>query len=365
MDILTLAAMLAGLVLLIVGAEALVKGASRLAGAAGISPLVIGLTVVAYGTSSPELIVSLQASLAGQPDIAVGNVVGSNIFNVLFILGVSALIVPLVVAQRMVRIEVPVMIGVSGLLWLFALNGTVGHWESALLVVALVVYTGVAVRMSRKETKEVTKEYDDHMARGGEAARPSYPRNIGLVVAGLAMLVLGSTWLVDGAVQLALYLGLSELIIGLTIVAAGTSLPEVATSVLAAVRGERDIAVGNVVGSNIFNVLGVIGIAGIASPAGLEVPHPAFSFDIPFMVAVAVACLPVFFTGHSISRWEGGVFLVYYVAYTAFLVLDASDHDLLPDFSWIMSAFVLPLTVITLVVVSLRAWRQNRQRGRA
>jgi cation:H+ antiporter len=141
-------------------------------------------------------------------------------------------------------------------------------------------------------------------------------------------------------------------------VAAGTSLPEIATSILAAIRGERDIAVGNVIGSNIFNILGVAGIAGVASPEGLQVSHPALSFDIPVMAAVAFACLPIFFTGHVISRWEGGVFLAYYVAYTAFLVLDASRHDLLPDFSWIMTAFVLPLTVITLVVVVLRSWRQ-------
>lgn len=363
METLTIITMIAGLGLLIVGAEALVKGASRLAGAAGISPLVIGLTVVAFGTSSPELVVGLQASLSGTADIAVGNVVGSNIFNVLFILGVSALIVPLVVAQQVVRIEVPVMIGASGLLWLFASNGTVGRFESVLLVAALVAYTGVAIRMSRKETKEVAREYRDHMARETVSARPGYPRNIGLVVMGLGLLVLGSTWVVDGAIALARYLGLSELIIGLTLVAAGTSLPEVATSILAAVRGERDIAVGNVVGSNIFNILGVTGIAGVASPAGLEVPHPALSFDIPVMVAVAVACLPIFFTGHSISRWEGGVFLGYYVAYTVFLVLDASDHDALPDFSWIMGAFVLPLTVVTLLVVSLRSWRKGKRDG--
>jgi cation:H+ antiporter len=299
--------------------------------------------------------------LGGLGDLAVGNVVGSNIFNVLIILGLAALVTPLVVAQQIVRVEVPLMIGVSGLLWLLALDGTLGRWEAALLVSALIAYTVVAIRISRKETKEITKEYGDHMARGGDTGRPSLPRNIALVIVGLAMLAVGSTWLVDGAAALARYVGLSELIIGLTIVAAGTSLPEVATSVLAAIRGERDIAVGNVVGSNIFNILGVAGIAGIVSPAGLEVSHPALSFDIPVMTAVAVACLPIFFTGHTISRWEGAVFLAYYVAYTLFLVLDASDHDALPDFSWVMSAFILPLTAVTLTVVSLRAWRKNRK----
>ena len=352
--------MVAGLALLIVGAEALVRGAARLAGALGISPLVVGLTVVAFGTSSPELVVSLQASLSGQPDIAVGNVVGSNILNVLFILGISAAIVPLVVARQIVRVEVPVMIVVSILLWLFALNGIVSRWESVVLVLAFVTYVAGAILMSRKEKKEVASAGGKQPTRGSGRPGLRIIRDLGLVAAGLAALVAGSGWLVEGAVMLARFLGLSELIIGLTIIAGGTSLPEIATSILAAVRGERDIAVGNVVGSNIFNILSVAGIAGVLSPGGLVVSHPAISFDIPVMVAVAVACLPIFFSGHSISRWEGTVFIFYYLAYTAFLVLDASDHDLLPDFSWVMGVFVLPLTALTLAVVMVRSWRARR-----
>jgi cation:H+ antiporter len=360
MDAVTVLTSVGGLGMLLLGAEALVRGASRLAVAAGISPLVIGLTVVAYGTSSPELVVSLQSSLSGQPDIAIGNVVGSNIFNILFILGVSAVIVPLVVAQRMVRVEVPIMIAVSAILWLAAADGRVERWEAGVLVAGLLVYTIVAIRSSRRESREITREYDALVAR--EAGPPSagLPVSIGLVGAGLTMLVVGSNWFVDGAVALARQLGLSELIIGLTIVAAGTSLPEVATSILAASKGERDIAVGNVVGSNLFNILGVAGISGLVSPQGLPVSTPALSFDIPVMAAAAVACLPVFFTGHSISRWEGALFLVYYAAYTAFLILDASDHDSLPHLSLIMGAFVLPITALTLAVVSLRAWKKGR-----
>jgi cation:H+ antiporter len=364
MEALTLLASLGGLGLLLLGAEALVRGASRLALAARISPLVVGLTVVSYGTSSPELVITLQSSLSGQPDIGLGNVVGSNIFNILFILGVSALIVPLVVAQRMVRVEVPVMIGVSVILWLTAIDGRLDRWEAAVLVGGLLAYTIIAIRSGRKESRDVANEYDSLVARQAGPVKAGVPGNIGLVVAGLAMLVVGSNWLVDGAVQLARYSGLSELIIGLTIIAAGTSLPEVATSILAAVRGERDIAVGNVVGSNIFNILGVAGIAGVASPRGLPISPPALSFDIPVMTAVAVACLPIFFTRHSISRWEGAVFLLYYAAYTGFLILDASDHDMLPEFSWAMRAFVLPITALTLLVVAVRAWGKARLRPR-
>ena len=357
MDTLTVLVSLGGLGLLLLGAQALVMGASRLAIAAGISPLVVGLTVVSYGTSSPELVISVQASLSGRPDIGLGNFVGSNIFNILLILGASALIVPLIVAQRMVRVEVPVMIGVSVILWLASIDGRLDRWEAALLVIGLIAYTVIAIRSGRKETREVKEEYDALGARQRGPAATGLVANIGLVLAGLAMLVVGSRWLVDGAVQLARSLGLSELIIGLTIIAAGTSLPEVATSILAAIKGERDIAVGNVVGSNIFNILGVAGVAGAVSPQGLPVSAPALSFDIPVMTAVAVACLPIFFTGHSISRWEGGVFLLYYAAYTAYLILDASGHDLLPAFSWIMSGFVLPLTALTLAVVAFRSWK--------
>jgi len=268
MDTLTLVLFLLGLGCLIGGAELLVRGASRLAAAAGISPLVIGLTVVAYGTSAPEMAVSVQSALAAQADIALGNVVGSNIFNVLFILGVSALIIPLTVAQQFVRKEVPIMIGASLLLWLAAADGVIARWESALLFAGIVAYTVYLVRESRRERREIQEEYAAEFGAAPAAKGGGVAVNIGLVLAGLALLVLGSRWLVDGAVAIARAAGLSELVIGLTIVAAGTSLPEVATSILAAVRGERDIAVGNVVGSNIFNILAVLGIAApCSSPA--------------------------------------------------------------------------------------------------
>jgi cation:H+ antiporter len=353
----TFAWLAAGLALLIVGAELVVRGASRLATAIGISPLIVGLTVVAFGTSAPELAVSIQSALAGEADIALGNVVGSNIFNILVILGLSAAIAPLVVAQQLVRLDVPLMIGVSLLALLLGLDGRIGRPEGGLMVAGLIAYTIFLMRKSRQESQEIKDEYKQEFGDGPLTGIWPWLLNVALVIGGLGMLVLGSRWLVSSAVSLAQALGLSELIIGLTIVAAGTSLPEVATSVIAALRGERDIAAGNVIGSNIFNLLSVLGLTSLLAAGGVGVPGPALAFDIPVMIAVAVAALPIFFTGNVIARWEGWLFLGYYVAYTAYLILDAVQHDALPTFSMVMLAFVVPLTALTLVVLVVREVR--------
>jgi cation:H+ antiporter len=346
---------------LILGAELLVRGASRLAVAAGLSPLVVGLTVVAFGTSSPELAVTVGSAYLGEAEVALGNVVGSNIFNVLLILGLSALIAPLVVAQRLVRLDVPLMIGVSLAMLLLALDGSIGRVDGALLFGGVVVYTVFLIRQSRRETAQVRAEYDEAFA--APASRSAMPRNVALIVGGLVLLVLGSQWLVGAAVQTATALGVSQLVIGLTIVAAGTSLPEVATSILAAIRGERDIAVGNVVGSNLFNVLAVLGLGSLVAPDGVPVPAGALTFDLPIMIAVSIACLPVFLTGYTIARWEGAVFLGYYVVYVAFLVADATGHVLADRLGQAMLWFVLPLTVLTLVVSVVRHRRATSRRG--
>ena len=349
-----------GLVFLIIGAEALVRGASRLAAVLGISPLVIGLTVVAFGTSSPELAVSVKAALSSQANIAVGNVVGSNIFNVLFILGLSALIVPLVVSQQLVRFDVPLMITVSVIVLIFSLDANFSRADGFMLVVGLVLYVWFLIYQSRRERVEVKAEYTKEYGID-RYAKSTWGKNIGLVLGGLVLLVLGSRWFVDSAVSFAQYLGVSELVVGLTIVAAGTSLPEVVTSVIAAIRGERDIAVGNVVGSNIFNIMGVLGFASIVAPTGIEVSTAVIGFDIPVMIVVALACLPMFFTGSVISRKEGVLFLGYYVAYTLYLVLAASHHDALPRFSTVMLYFVIPLTVVTMTIVALREIRSRKK----
>ena len=344
---------LGGLVLLIAGGELLVRGASRLALALGLTPLVVGLTVVAFGTSSPELAVSVGAALSGTVDVALGNVVGSNIFNVLFILGAAALVTPLAVSRQLVIWDAPIMVGVSFLLLLLALDGQVSRLDGMLLVAGLAGYLAFAVWLSRRDT-----------AAGDEGAPPAGPwwRSVVLIVIGLGLLVIGAGWLVEAAVSLARSLGLSELVIGLTIIAACTSLPEVVTSVIAAVRGQRDIAVGNVVGSGIFNILAVLGIAATVAPSGIAVAPAALAFDIPVMIAVAAACLPIFFTGHCIERWEGGLFLAFYAAYTAFLVLKATEHAALPALSGAMLLFVLPLTAVTLAVLAYREFRRRAGR---
>lgn len=350
MTILTGVTFLAGLAVLILGAEWLVRGASRLAAKVGISPLVIGLTVVAFGTSSPELAVSIQSSLAGQADIAVGNVVGSNIFNILFILGISAVITPLIVQQQLIRLDVPLMIGLSFAFYLMALDGVIGRLEGLLLFAGIIAYTFFLIRQSRRETKAVEQEYVQEFPAKTETGWKSWLVNLGLVGVGLALLILGSNWLVTSAISIARWLGLSELIIGLTIVAAGTSMPEVATSITAAIKGERDIAVGNAVGSNIFNILSVLGLTALVAPGGIPISQAAEAFDIPVVLAVAVLTLPIFFTGNRIERWEGWLFLFYYFAYTAYLFLDAVQHDALPLFNSVLLYGIIPLTVLTLAV---------------
>ena len=345
-----------GLVLLVLGANSLVRGASNLAFSFGISPLVVGLTVVAFGTSAPEIAVSVGAALEGTTDIAVGNVVGSNIFNVLFILGVSALIAPLIVNLQLIRQEVPIMIGASVLLLLLSLDGLLSWTDGAILVVLMVAYTSFLVIQSRSENKAGNTEFDVENQPAKPGAWDSrLPAQLGLIALGLLLLVVGSDWLVASAVEFAKVMGVSDVVIALTIVSAGTSLPEVATSVAAALKGERDIAVGNVVGSSVFNVFACLGLASlVAIPAGLQVAPSLLAFDMWVMVAVAFACLPIFLTGREIARWEGGVFLAYYVAYVIYLVLDAQGHDALGLYSSAMLSFVVPITVITLVVSGLR-----------
>jgi len=353
---------MAGLISLVAGANLLVRGASKLALSFGISPLVVGLTIVALGTSAPEIAVSVASVLEGKSDMAVGNVVGSNIFNVLFILGLSALIVPMVVHRQLIRQEVPIMFGVSLLMVLMALDGLVQMWEGLMLVLLLVAYTSFLVVQSRRESAlaKALAQGGDELETELQAPVPGawdakLPVQLALMGVGLLFLVLGSDWLVSAAVVFAKALGVSDVVIALTIVAAGTSMPEVATSITAALKGERDIAVGNVVGSNIFNILGCLGLSGlVAGSAGLVVAPSLLAFDIWVMLAVALACLPMFITGGEIARWEGGVFAGYYVAYVAYLILAAQEHAALGTFSTVMLSFVVPLTLITLVVSVVR-----------
>ena len=345
---------LGGLIALVAGAELLVRGASKLALSWGISPLVVGLTIVAFGTSAPEVAVSVGAALDGRTDIAIGNVVGSNVFNVLFILGLSALIIPLTVNAQIIRQEVPIMIGASLLLLVLGLDGVLSPMNSALLLALMLVYTIYLIVQSRRETSVAVLEEFDHIKRPGKQWDSHWLVQALLIAVGLVLLVMGSQWLVSASVEFAKALGVSDLVIGLTIVAAGTSMPEVATSIMAALRKERDIAIGNVVGSNTFNILGSLGISGMVASGGLAMSPAVLNFDIWVMLAVVFACLPVFISGREIARWEGVVFIGYYVAYAAYLILAAQEHDALQPYSTAMMSFVIPLTIVTLIAVMLK-----------
>jgi cation:H+ antiporter len=357
---LSLLIFLLGLGALVLGAELLVRGASKLALKFGISPLVVGLTVVAYGTGAPELAVSMQSATSGQTDIAVGNVVGSNIFNVLFILGVSALITPLIVNQQLIRQEVPIMVGVSLLLPVLAYDGGLSRIDGMLFMTLLVAYTAFLIIQSRRQGA-IPETLAQDVGVIGSGWDSKFLAQVALIIAGLALLVLGASLLVEAAITIAKHLGVSEMVIGLTIVAAGTSLPEVATSVLAAIRGQRDIAVGNVVGSNIFNILGVLGISAVVAPGALSVAPAMMAFDIPAMLAVAVACLPIFFTGNLIARWEGAVFVGLYVSYTLYLILGAQQHDALSTYGLVFGTVVLPLCTLTIIIIAWREWRARNK----
>ncbi|ACB51702.1 putative K+-dependent Na+/Ca+ exchanger protein [Crocosphaera subtropica ATCC 51142] len=360
--ILVFGLLVAGLVLLVVGAEILVRGAARLAASLGISPLVIGLTIVSYGTSSPEMAVAVQSSLAGQADLALGNVIGSNIFNILVILGLSSIAIPLMVAQQLIRLDVPIMIGVFCLTLFFGLDRTITRSDGIILLIGGAIYTGFLIYQGSRQSSDPDSEYETEYGNKTPLSLMQWIKNIAFILLGVGCLVLGSQWLVDSATTIARQIGVSDLIIGLTIVAAGTSLPELATSVVAAIKGERDIAVGNVVGSNIFNILTVLALCAIVSPIGVPVSDAVLHFDLPVMVAIAIACLPIFFTGNVIARWEGCLFLAYYLAYTTYLILYATEHDGLSIFSSVMLFFVIPITAITLMILTINSLRKKQQK---
>lgn len=363
----TILGFLGGLALLLGGAEVLVRGAARLAAAIGISPLVIGLTVVAMGTSAPELAVTVKSGLAGQSDIGLGNLVGSNICNILLVLGITAVIGPLSVAMQIVRIDIWVMILAGIVVTALGADGAIDRFDGIVLAVAAVAYTMFCVFLSRRENARIKAEYAKEYGRSEEPEPISWLSNGLLVAGGLALLVLGADWLVDASVTIARVFGMSELVIGLTVVAIGTSMPEIATSIIAGVRGERDIAVGNIVGSCVFNLLAILGVGAAVTPHGIGVSQVALTFDIPVMLGSAALCIPVFFTGFRIARWEGVLFLLYYASYTTYLVLDATRSRTVGVYSTIMLYVVIPCTLIPVglsVVRSIMAFR-DRRRNRA
>lgn len=350
--------LLVGLAALVVGAELLVRGASVLAELAKVSSLVIGLTVVAFGTSAPEMAVSAMSSWKGNSAIAIGNVVGSNIFNILVILGFSAVIVPLSVSSQLVRREVPLMIFISVAVWLVAMDGEIVLWEGVSLLVGVVVYTWQLIRLGRPQGTQA--ENASPATRAGLGWKAT--SNTLLVIVGLLLLVLGARWLVEGATTIARQFGASDIIIGLTIVAAGTSLPELATSVVAAVRGERDIAVGNVVGSNIFNLLAVLGIASLASGESIPVEAVTIRFDMIVMTLIAVMCWPMAISHESISRAEGLLLVGLYGLYTWLLVAGTKATA---EVDWLYDVFAYALLPFLVLVISGLTGLHLRARRRA
>lgn len=356
MSSITLLLSVAGFILLMEGTGWLVRGAARLGASSGISLLATGLTVVALGTSAPKLAVALQSTFSGQPDVAIGNVIGSNILNVLFILGISTIITPLAVSTRLIHLEILLMIAASILIYLLALDGQISRLDGGLLLFSMLVYIVFSIDRYRQESIEIPKEYAERYVIENKGIL----KNLGLVLIGLTLLALGARWLVAGAVEMAQFFGVSELIIGLTFIALGTSLPEIAASAVASLKGESDIAVGNVVGSNLFNLLAVLGLTSLITPIGIPVSQTALSFDIPVMLATTIACLPIFFAGHLISRWEGVLFLGYYLAYTFYLILYPTHHSALNLYNSTVLYFVIPLITTTLLILAVRAGRKLR-----
>ena len=349
-----------GLVGLAGGGELLVRGSVGLARIVRLSPMVIGLTVVAFGTSAPEFAVTYRSVSAGNPGISVGNVVGSNICNILLVLGISASLVPLAASKRLVRFDVPVMISASVVTWLLALDGRLGRGDGVLLFTALIVYTLWKLRHGRSEVNAVHQAAETTLSNKPFPV-PSVLVHLAFVGAGLCLLVMGAKWMISGAVSIAEAFGVPELIIGLTVVAVGTSLPEIVTSLMAIRNNERDLAVGNIVGSNLFNLLCVLGLTASIAPGGVQVPEEAIKFDMLVMMAVALACLPIFVTGREISRAEGGMFLFYFVIYMIFLILEAKGSQHLRTLEWVMGVFVLPLTVLTLGVTVYKGMRVRKR----
>jgi len=306
-----------GLVLLYYGAEALVKGSSSMALRLGVSPLLVGLTVVAFGTSSPELVVSLKAAYLGQGDISVGNIVGSNICNIGLILGFCAMVTPIVVSSQITRLDIPIMVGVTLLSVVFLHGGILVRVQGVVLFFLLLAYVAFSIWISKRRSGDAL---GSELAEEIKPSKRSLTFDVTMVVVGLSMLVLGARFLVDASMEIARAFGWSEAVIGLTIVAVGTSLPEFATSLVAAMRKEADIAVGNIVGSNIFNILGILGLSSIFTPLSAS---GITTIDLVVMCLFAVILWPFCLTEQRITRKEGGVLFSAYAGYVIYLVAGA------------------------------------------
>jgi cation:H+ antiporter len=313
---------LAGLAGLLVGAELLVRGATALAARLGIRPMVIGLTVVSLGTSLPELAIGIDAARQGSPGLAVGNIVGANLVNILFILGLSALLRPITFERPTLRFDLPAMCAASLALWLLTLDGTLARGDGIALGLVGVVYTAGIVWTSRQEPQAVPagQASEPVPAPAGGRGRPML--QVLALVAGMAIIIVGAELLVDGSIEVARSLEVSEAIIGLTVVAIGTTAPELVTTLVSTVRGDRDIAIGNLLGSSVYNIAVILGITILVAPSALEIPPEVVAADLLFLAVVAVLAVPVLLSGQRMTRPEGGAFVAAYVGYLLWLILD-------------------------------------------
>ena len=302
----------AGLAGLYFGAEWLVKGASRFASSFNIKPVVIGLTIVAFGTSTPELVTSVIASIKHSSDIAMGNVIGSNIANIGLILGLSAIVQPLKIDMKLIYREMPIMVGISMLLYFMGWNGALSRLEGGILLIGILAYTCYVYRVALKESKSIELEYEEFIG-----IKDNVAKDIFLIIIGIGALVGGAYMLVHSAIYFARVIGISELVIGLTVIAVGTSIPELATSMVAAIRKESDISVGNVLGSNIFNILAVLGIAAIIQP--LQVNSASLRIDMPVMLFFSIFLIPIITWKFVLTRGQGVLLLIWYGAYVFWL----------------------------------------------
>ncbi|MEX0723580.1 MAG: calcium/sodium antiporter [Gracilimonas sp.] len=359
--ILTVLLFVLGLAILIGGAELFLKSVDKFGAAWSVSPVVMGLTVVAFATGAPELAISLQAAVDGKPDLVVGNILGSNIANILLILGIAGLVHPLKITNRIIKVDVPVVIAASVLLLVLASDGLLSPLDGGIIFLGLIAYSVFMYFQIRKDRAS------NIMANGGEESSLEEPvsamfyvKYILILLAGLVLIVMGSRFMVHSAVEIAGTLGISELIIGLTIVSIGTSLPEVATSVSAVRRGDSDTAVANVMGSNLYNILLTLSLTVLIAPGAISVSGDAINLDLPFMVIVAVGCLPLFWPGKELGRPEAFGFLTYYGLYMSYLVLIAIQHPFKDQFEGMMFWVVIPVTVLLIILKFVLDYRRVR-----
>ncbi len=350
-----------GLAILIGGAELFLRAVDKFGAAWSVSPVVMGLTVVAFATGAPELAISLQAAVDGKPDLVLGNILGSNIANILLILGIAGLVQPLKITNRIIKVDVPMVIIASTLLFVLAMDGLLSPLDGGIIFMGLILYSifmYFQIQKDRKNNKR--KKAEEEVKLDEPITTFFYGKYILMLLAGLVLIVLGSRWMVASAVEIAGILGISELIIGLTIVSIGTSLPEVATSVAAVRHGDSDTAVANVMGSNLYNILLTLSLTVLIAPGAIDVSPEAIKLDLPIMLIVAVACLPLFWPGKELGRKEASGFLFYYAAYLTYLVFLAMQHPFKETMEMIMIWGIFPITAFLIILKFIFEFRKKR-----